>query len=217
MQSEPNTDLLLEFVLETLAPAEHERLAAQIAASPELAAEVARLRDDLAALALTLPPQRPDPALRGRVLASIAAQSRFARFSQAVGRLLGLNVARAQALLDKIDDAASWVSSAAPGVALYHLEGQGVPATAVVGFIRVRPGDSFPLHEHVGEEVLFVVQGAYRDSRGMRQRTGDEVHNPPGSRHALTALPGPDLIFLSVAYDGVKIGDELYAPGDERL
>ena len=62
-----------------------------------------------------------------------------------------------------------------------------------------------------------MVQGGFDDSRGTTHRVGDEIHNAPGSQHRLIARSGPDTIFLSIAYGGVRIGDKTYLPGDERL
>jgi nicotinamidase-related amidase len=51
-------------------------LAAFVADSPDDSADLARLRDELALLALTAPPVRPPPSLRARVLASRARPRR---------------------------------------------------------------------------------------------------------------------------------------------
>ena len=62
----------------------------------------------------------------------------------------------------------------------------GVPAIAV---LRYEPGAKVPLHEHVGAEMIVVLDGSQTDEHGTYTR-GDVVINPPGSRHSVCSETG---------------------------
>ncbi|MCA9665715.1 MAG: cupin domain-containing protein [Myxococcales bacterium] len=208
---------LMQWALGELSEQERRELEAEIARSPELARAAARVADDLGAVPLALEPVAPPPALRERVLASVGKTSRFSRFVARLAELISVTKDKAQALIDGIDEATSFEPSMVPGISLYHLEGGAAVANAIVGFIRIKPGVSFPHHTHLGEEIAYVVQGSYRDSSGAIVRAGDEVRMDPETDHELTALEGPDLIYLAVSYDGIRIGVIEFKPGDPRL
>lgn len=63
---------------------------------------------------------------------------------------------------------------------------EGSPAIAV---LRYEPGARVPLHEHVGAEIIFVLEGAQADEKGTYCR-GDIVINPAGSRHSVWSDDG---------------------------
>ena len=86
---------------------------------------------------------------------------------------------------------------------------QGLPggpacAAADVGFVRVAAGTTFPLHRHLGDEHVLVLQGTYVDSDGSHYRPGDLAFKPEGSSHEFTAGPDQDLIYVTV-FHGVEV------------
>lgn len=188
----------------------------------EDAAEAAALLDDPAhreavaefafaatALGLCLEPAATPPALRARLLAATATENRFASFASQLASLIDYGEEAAEALLRKIDDAASWVVGPSPGSHLVHFDPGPKLAGALAGFVKIEAGAPFPEHEHVGYEQVLIFQGAYRDSDGTVYRRGDLIENDDGTSHSFVALPGPDLIYLVVLGKGVKIGGQL--------
>ena len=151
----------------------------------------------------------PPPAARDRLLASVRTENRFAEFGAQVARLIDYTEEAADALLRKIDDAASWVVGPSPGSHLVHFDPGPRLAGALTGFVRIDAGAPFPEHEHVGYEQVLVFQGAYRDSDGTIYTRGALVENEDGSEHSFVALPGPDLVYLVVLGEGLKIGGVL--------
>lgn len=171
---------------------------------------------ELDALAVALAPVPPSGELRARVLGSVAATSRFDDFAARVAGLLDLAVGAARSLLARIDDATAWEPGPGPGVSLFHIQGGPAVASAIAGFVRVDADGEFPHHEHLGDELVFVIQGAFHD--GQREaRRGDVVTMPPDTEHALKVLPGPALVYLAVVHGGVRIGDLVLRPGDPRI
>ena len=62
----------------------------------------------------------------------------------------------------------------------------GAPAIAA---LRYAPGASVPLHEHVGTEMILVLDGSQSDEKGT-YRQGDLVINPAGSQHSVWSEEG---------------------------
>ncbi|MCC7536171.1 MAG: cupin domain-containing protein [Deltaproteobacteria bacterium] len=206
-----------ELALGVLSLQEREALEAAARKDPSVARALRSAEARVHALGLLARPVAPPAALRARVLAAVAADGRFGRFVDRVAAILDVTMDRARDLLRGIDDPKSWADGGADGCDLFHLEGGPGALRAVCGFVRLRPGATFPDHEHVGLETVLVVQGAFVDSLGARVETGTQVEMVGGTKHSLTALPGPDLIYLARIYDGVIIGGELMAPGDPRI
>lgn len=171
----------------------------------------------LAAVASALPPVAPSPALWPRVLQAISTANRFNALVQRAAELTDMGIERMRDLLHRIDDAAGWVPSHLPSVSLFHLDGGPAVASAVVGFIKIPAGGEFPQHSHRGREASLILQGSCRESDGTISRRGDLVWRNEEVAHSVTALPGPDLIFLVVAFGGIEIGGEILLPGDPRL
>ena len=145
-------------------------------------------------------------------------RGRLARFAAPVAKLLDVDDARAEALLDAIDDPASWSPNPLPGVTLYHFEGGEKVADCITGFTRIERGGAFPAHEHLGTEYVFVVQGRMRDAvSGEIFKPGDLSIMEPGTEHHLEVLPGPELIYLVVIFEGISVMGIELRPGDPRI
>jgi anti-sigma factor ChrR (cupin superfamily) len=203
--------------LESLSEAEAKAAGAHLDQCASCAAEFRGSADALATLALSLPPVQPPAGLRARVLESAARANRFEKFAAETAEILDLGLEKARELLSRIDDAASWVASALPGVTLYHLTGGPRVANAVAGFVKIAPGSVFPDHTHQGDEVALVLQGSCRDSSGRVVGRGETVRMGEGSTHALVALDGPDFIYLATVQNGLVMFGQEIKPGDPRL
>lgn len=63
---------------------------------------------------------------------------------------------------------------------------EGSPAIAV---LRYDSGARVPLHEHIGAEMILVLEGSQSDENGTYVQ-GDMVINPAGSRHSVWSDEG---------------------------
>ena len=73
--------------------------------------------------------------------------------------------------------------------------------------VVLRPGVRFPRHRHHGEERAVVLQGAYRDGRGVAYGVGAQPTMIEGSEHDLVALGGPgdpSLVYAVVVEGGIE-------------
>jgi quercetin dioxygenase-like cupin family protein len=174
------------------------------------------LDDELfGALVDALPVEAPAAALKDRLMKSVASESRFGdRFAAQMASIIDVAKEKAQALLDAIDDATRWQDNPLMPFALFHIDGGPRVANAVVGFVKMKPGDVFPEHKHVGDEIVLIIQGGYVDSAGVTHRAGEEHRMPAGSMHSFTAAPGPDLVYLGVVQEGFDIGEAHFGPDD---
>ena len=179
--------------------------------------------DTLADLALALPTRTPPAALLDRLLASVRTSNRFERFVDRVGDLTDLAAPTSDALLRAIDDDTRWIDGPGEGLQLFHIDGGPRTTDAIVGFVRVAPGDAFPKHQHLGDERMLVLQGGVVDDNGREYLVGDELHMSTGSVHTLRAIPElAPLVYLVVAHGGVNFDpgddDESYVgPTDPRM
>lgn len=158
----------------------------------------------------------PSPAARNRLLAALRTTHRFDDLEADVARLLDLPAERAAELLLAVDEPTSWESGPAPGCELLHVQGGPKVTDAITGFVRVEAGSHFPHHEHIGDEVVLVLQGAFRSSGGAVVRAGEVSTMPAGSAHSLQAIGDLPLMYLAIVQRGVVLGGQTVLPGDPR-
>jgi anti-sigma factor ChrR (cupin superfamily) len=81
----------------------------------------------------------------------------------------------------KLGDTDDW-EAFRPGVTAHWLYNQGGGGPAAV-LLRYEPGARVALHEHVGYEHLYVIEGDQYDEHGAYP-AGSLIVNPPGTRHS---------------------------------
>jgi anti-sigma factor ChrR (cupin superfamily) len=211
-------DRLTEFVLGDLPAAELAELESHVAGCAACAAEVAEAGEDLASLAVTTEPVAPSGDVLARLDGSLSSfADRFAHMLDRVSELADMAQEKMRELLTTLDEATTWLPGPGDGISVAHVDGGPATAGAICGYVRIAAGDSFPVHKHLGHEKVLVVQGGFRDTDGSEHHTGDLVERAAGTSHGLTALDGPDLIYLVVVVDGVDIDDDVIGPDDPRI
>lgn len=89
-------------------------------------------------------------------------------------------------------DQLPWRNTAFPGVEIkLLLEDKETGLTT--SLTRMAPGAVLPLHEHVGVEQTFVLEGRLVDDEG-EVKAGEYVWRPAGSTHIATAPEGALLL-----------------------
>lgn len=85
-------------------------------------------------------------------------------------------------------DALPWRETPFPGVSIKVLMED--PETGMMtSLTRLEPGAELPLHEHVGLEQSYVIEGYLVDDEGT-VTAGNYVWRPAGSRHVARAPEG---------------------------
>jgi quercetin dioxygenase-like cupin family protein len=197
-------DFLPEYALGTLPEPLAAEVEKHVARCNPCARELALVDEIYGSLPLALPTPPAPRDLRARVLAEVARQSRFEALAGRVAGMLDVPRDRARELLEWVDDAARWVAGPSPSL-IMHLKGGPRAAHANCGFVKLAAGASFPLHRHLGDEHVLVLQGGFEDSDGATLHRGDEAFKPAGSEHRFTALPGVDLVYLVVLEEGIDL------------
>ena len=154
-------------------------------------------------------------ANRARLLASATLETRLARFGDTLAPLLDLPTSEVVALLARAASRAEYVPGPFPGIELLHFAGGVAVRGAITGFVRITAGAEFPDHEHLGREDVVILEGHCLDTAQNRTLgPGDRVTMEPGTVHRLAALAGPDLVYVAVAHDGIRVGDLDVRPDD---
>jgi hypothetical protein len=152
-------------------------------------------------------PSPADPALRARLLRSARAgapeNGRYGIFADRLARLFSVPIERVQKLLRKIEDPSVFAPFMVPGIAMLPLRpGPDLePAIAAIGILM--PGTTFPHHDHVGDEVTFVLDGGFRDMGGREIWRGDELYKPAGSDHEFLVIGDRPCVAAVLARGGV--------------
>jgi putative transcriptional regulator len=192
-----SSDLDVEYLLDLLPEGERDRAAAEIAASPERAREMALTGQALAVWAeQRVGEATPPPDLRRRLLRTVAGTERFNPFVALLRRLFDLGARATADLLAKADGAVDWME-AAPGVRYFHFAPGAAVGAREAGIVRLRPDSVFPRHRHRGPELTLVLEGTLLD-RGEVYGPGSVIESATGSQHDYSAGAGRDLILASL-------------------
>jgi len=212
-------DRALEFVLDLLPAEEAAELSVHVRTCAACGDEVAHAADEAAMLALAATNDvTPSAAVQQRLELSLGSLSdRIAHHLEPLARMADIANDVMAGIVRGLDDVANWLPGPGDGLQVAHVPSGAATANAVVGFVRIAPGDSFPTHRHEGKEIVLVVQGSYRDSDGSIVRAGDVAEREVGSIHSVRALDGPDLIYLAVVDEGIDISGDLIDANDERF
>jgi quercetin dioxygenase-like cupin family protein len=149
----------------------------------------------------------PGAGLRARLLAEIATpRRRFAPLFDALSDLFDLSDEALAALFERAAAPSEWSSAPVPQVRLLHLAGGARVATADNGLVRLAAGARFPLHKHLGQERVLVLEGGYKDEQSGRVYLPGDLHEmPAGSKHAYVALPERELLLAVSVVGGVEV------------
>jgi len=153
--------------------------------------------DVLDLLARAITPTTPPTSLRGRLFGRIAGRDRFLPFLDRFATLCDLPSDEAQEHLHKIDQDDAW-EDMTDGVRFFDFEGGPAIGDAHGGLVRVAPGAKFPMHTHVGQERILVLQGTAEDDQGRTFRAGDIVESDDGTAHEVHTVGDVEVIYAAV-------------------
>ncbi len=178
-------------------------------ADTSLDALVGALDDELA-------PDTGPAGGRARLLAALDGTHRFDDLEERVAALLDIEPAAASGMLLDVDRVGVWEAGPNPSCTIFHVEGGPKVKDAVTGFVKVLPGGGFPPHEHLGDEIVLVLQGAFRDIDGTVVGAGQTASMPSGSAHSFEVEGDLPLVYLAVIQRGVIIDGTPLLAGDPR-
>lgn len=194
-------DDLHDYLLDLLPNAERRKIDAEVARSPELAAEVRAVREALAKSTETAGRAKPRPDAKSRLLGALATGDRYAPFMADLARDFDLSVERIRELCGQIDQPSAWEAGPLPGIAVMHFPGGPNVIAPDTGFVRLPRGLQFPYHRHVGHEINYVMEGAVRDGDGSLYLPGEAIVMTPGTEHEFS-VPGDADALIAVVQAG---------------
>lgn len=99
-----------------------------------------------------------------------------------------------------------------PGIS-YKIVWQDPPTKRRAQMTRFAPGAQLPLHRHVGDELIFVIEGAVSDESGT-VTAGNVGYRPNGCVHTVTSTNGATVLaVLTGDIEPVAAGER--APASE--
>lgn len=146
--------------------------------SPGERAEVARLYETAAAMAESVEPIDPPPAVRARVLEAARTPARYSLFG----------------------GDADWFDTPLAGIRAKVLA-VDKPRSLATLLIRAEPGAVYPSHRHHGPEECYVIRGSIVID-GRTHRAGDFHHADQDSDHGeITTTEGAEVLVVGAIED----------------
>jgi mannose-6-phosphate isomerase-like protein (cupin superfamily) len=169
--------------------------------------------DELELFLEVLAPLVPPP--RDRFLGSLDLHGRLDRFAPTVSALVDLSVDEVRPYLDRVWDPSTPWEVAIGETRTWWIPGGPRVQNAIRGFVHMPAGEHFPVHRHLGDEQMLILQGHAIFDDGSRRSPGDLVTASVEIEHAFTADPrGLDLLLFVVTFGGVEVGDRRALPRD---
>ena len=175
-------DRAADYVMGMLSAEERAKIERDAAANPALAAEIARLNEELSPLLLDAPEVEPPADLFDRIKARVAAEGK-PQAAPAGSRTVRAGEGR-------------W-ESMAPGIErkVLHFDRERKRVTLL---IRAQAGAEFPAHDHDDDEESYVLSGdlIFDD---LVLNAGDHHVARPGQRHPIGRTRGGCMLIVTAA------------------
>ncbi|MFB6373994.1 MAG: cupin domain-containing protein, partial [Bradymonadaceae bacterium] len=160
----------------------------------------------------------PSDDLRDQILRDLSPEDRFLDLIDEVETRLDLSESEARRLLAALDDESNWISVPGYDIDLFGFRFVGIePGPQVeaelAALLRVARGATFPEHEHVGREQVFVLQGTLIEDDGEVFDRGELIEHDHETSHTFSVPDdSPDLIGIvcvehGLLIDGIPLGD----------
>ena len=199
MSAHLGSERCVDLVFGELPSGDEQAHLAECALCRQLMAEAG---EGMAALALALTPVPTPVGLRVRIASALGES--WERFLGGFQHLTDLTEGALREVMLRAKDRDGWEPGPLPTVELFHFDGGTRTATADVGLVRMPPGFTFPLHDHLGTEEVLLLEGSYTDDQGRRWMAGMVETRQPGQPHSYTT--GPEgVMFAIVLYGGIRM------------
>jgi ChrR Cupin-like domain len=153
---------------------------------------------------------------RLQLLGRLKSVCRFELYVPALAKLLEIDEGSTRQELMRVDEQ-PFDPSLAANVSTLDIAAGPRWANGISGFVRVMPQTAFPHHEHLGEDLTFILQGALRERNGEIYRPGTLIIESVGSSHDFEVVSDVPLIYVAMAEVGIRIGEHVIGAKDPRL
>lgn len=207
-------DDLHEYALEILDPTRAGEIREHLRACRDCLLQLGHINDSLADTLIEPSGEVATPALRSRLLTDIASITPYSLYHDDMARLLQASKGAVNAEMGLMPHPASWVDGPIPDCRLLPWTAESDKEDSIMALVLMESGSHFPMHEHIGDETVLIVQGSLLNDDGKLYRPGEQLHMVAGTSHEFNVPEGLDLIYLAISEKGVRIGDLLIKPGD---
>jgi putative transcriptional regulator len=108
-------------------------------------------------------------------------------------------------MLAAITDPMAWLDRGVPGMRVARARAGPALRGARVCFLEAAPSARHPLHRHVGEERVLLLEGGFRLDDGREVHAGDLVVSASGSMHAFTVFADGRCVGAYVMHGDIEI------------
>ncbi len=150
----------------------------------------------------------PPADLRSRILQDVSAIAPYSLYHKDIAGVLGGTEEALRKELASMPHPSTWTTGPIPRCRLFPCVADGAPRDAIRTLVLMESGSRFPLHEHLGDETIVIVQGSMQLEDGQVHRPGEILRMASGTSHAFDVPVGLDLIYLALVDQGLQIGDQ---------
>lgn len=150
----------------------------------------------------------PDPSVRARIVDAIEGPLRYAPFAPRLAELWDIERAMAESLLVRATRSDAWQPGPLPGMSVQPVRPGpriGGADRAQAMFLRGDARTHFPKHEHLGEEHVLVLEGAFVNDDGTLVKQGDYDVRAATSAHAFDVTDDGPCVCAYLLYGGLRI------------
>jgi anti-sigma factor ChrR (cupin superfamily) len=152
------------------------------------------------------PREAPAAAVRARLIEAVDGPMRWAPFGGRVAKLWDLERRAADALLQRATNFDAWFPGPLPGIFLLPIEAGPRIVGAQAMFLRGDARTHFPNHQHLGEEHVLCLEGAFVNDDGSVVKRGDYDLRAASSSHAFDVTPDGPCVCAYLLYGGFVLG-----------
>lgn len=204
---------LHEYALDILEPGRSQEVRAHLRECRSCLLELGAINDTLAgAVELRAPEAAPSPALRSRLLQDVSAIVPYSIYLDDINRILQGSRESLKKELRAMPHPSSWADGPVDRCRLYPCHADSKLEDVIRTLVLMESGSQFPMHEHLGDEFIVILQGTLLNEDGKSYRPGDQLHMAKGTSHGFEVPRGLDLIYFNVVHQGLRIGEQVITP-----
>lgn len=198
------------YVLDALDEIDRRWVEDQIAANPELAAELAEHETTVAALSYSAPPLPIADSLKDRLFDRLGFDRSSFELSNStpspssLPNSLSAETGSAVETDSAVETELNWQPHSIPGVsiAVLHIDEEKREISCL---LKTEPGARYPLHRHAGIEEVLVLEGSL-EIDGQHYGKYSYIRSEQHSTHALTSPQGC-ICFVRTSLDNEGLED----------
>lgn len=150
----------------------------------------------------------PASILKDKLLQEVKKRAPYSAYKKEISSMTGVSEDKVIEIFSSMPRTSTWVDGPIPRCRLYPWP-EHSSREVIKTLVLMESGSHFPNHEHLGRELVFILQGHFRDSNGKLYSPGEIIEKTAGSSHDFDVCDGLDLVYLAVVDEGIRIGEQV--------